>query len=128
VFFIMSYPTTSAEPGYGPALRAHPGRVLVAAAVEGMSVELAEGAQCGYDPELHTGPDAFTEEPDAERAAREQVAMEVCATCTVRRECLTRALAIRPNAGVWAGFTATEVTALAELIDAFELGHLVEVA
>lgn len=74
------------------------------------------GAQCRFDHELHTGP-AGEETPD-ERAARELVAAEVCATCPLRAQCLELATAIRPDYGVWAGFTADELAALADR-DAF---------
>ncbi|WP_165964417.1 WhiB family transcriptional regulator [Actinomadura sp. KC216] len=65
------------------------------------------GAQCWFDPELHTGPDGF-ESPD-ERAARELVAAEVCESCPLRGQCLELAMQIRPESGVWAGFTAAEL-------------------
>ena len=72
---------------------------------------LAEGAECVYDPELHTGP-AGAESP-MERAARQEVAREVCATCPVLPRCLAYALAAAPTAGVWAARTAQELTASA---------------
>src|SRR4051794_3273309 len=53
--------------------------------------DLAEG-ECRFDPELHTGPDAFTIEPPAERMAREDAAREVCETCPVWDSCLEYAL------------------------------------
>ncbi|WP_245679204.1 WhiB family transcriptional regulator [Actinomadura hibisca] len=70
----------------------------------------AAGAQCRFDPELHTGPDA--EESPAEREARELVAAEVCRTCPLRLECLAYALATRPEVGVWGGLTAAQIAAL----------------
>lgn len=73
--------------------------------------EVLSGAQCMYDPYLHTGPDV-EEEPEADRAVREAVAREVCAACPARMACLVYALRIRPVAGVWAGFTAEELTAM----------------
>jgi hypothetical protein len=73
------------------------------------------GAQCRFDPDLHTGPDA-TETPD-ERAARELVAKQVCETCPLRGACLELAMRIRPEYGVWAGFTAAELATLADLAD-----------
>jgi len=75
---------------------------------------LADGAECQYDPELHTGPD-FTEEFAEERAAREEVARQVCASCSLRLECLEYALRIEPEEGVWAGYTADEIAVLAAL-------------
>ncbi|URN09092.1 WhiB family transcriptional regulator [Actinomadura madurae] len=71
------------------------------------------GAQCRFDPDLHTDPDG-EESPD-ERAARELVAAEVCESCPLRAACLDLALRIRPEHGVWAGFTAAELAALSDL-------------
>ncbi|WP_289007941.1 WhiB family transcriptional regulator [uncultured Thermomonospora sp.] len=82
---------------------------------------LIDGAECQYDPELHTGPDAFTDESDEDRAVREEVAMQVCASCPVRLECFEYALRIEPEHGIWAGFTAAEIT---ELADARALGEV----
>jgi hypothetical protein len=87
--------------------------VLLAAVTEDMPQHLADEAACGFDPELHTGPDLFTEESAEERAAREQVAREVCADCPVWASCLFYALDARPETGVWAGLTAEEIAALA---------------
>jgi hypothetical protein len=72
------------------------------------------GAECLYDPHLHEGPDDLDTESPAERAAREQVAADVCAGCPVRKPCLEYALRARPARGVWAGLTAFEVSALAD--------------
>ncbi|WP_157996115.1 WhiB family transcriptional regulator [Thermomonospora amylolytica] len=74
---------------------------------------LIDVAECRFDPELHTGPDAFTTEADADREVREAVAREVCAGCPVRGECLELALRTLPEGGVWAGFTADEIAVLA---------------
>ncbi|MFC6081668.1 WhiB family transcriptional regulator [Sphaerisporangium aureirubrum] len=81
----------------------HPAVLLAGAIITEMSPRLAEEAACGIDPELHTGPDAYTDEPDDQRAARVQVATEVCAECPVQSLCLSRTMRIRPDAGVWAG-------------------------
>ncbi|TDB84481.1 hypothetical protein E1264_24520 [Actinomadura sp. KC216] len=70
------------------------------------------GAQCRFDPELHTGPDG-AESPD-ERAARELVAVQVCESCPLHAECLELAMRFRPESGVWAGFTAAALAALAD--------------
>ncbi|GAA1254998.1 hypothetical protein GCM10009677_00990 [Sphaerisporangium rubeum] len=105
-----------------PALRlvtVHPALRLFDLLTGDMPAELAEGALCGFDPELHTGPDAFTGESADEQAAREQVAREVCGECPARVACLRRALRIRPETGVWAGFTAAELSDLAERLDIF---------
>jgi WhiB family redox-sensing transcriptional regulator len=92
----------------------HPALTLLASLTEGMPRHLAEEAACAFDSELHTGPDLFAEEPAEERAAREQVAREVCADCPVWASCLFYALDARPEAGVWAGLTAEEIASLAD--------------
>lgn len=70
---------------------------------------------CLCDPELFIGPAGIEEnaEPEDERAARVAVAREMCAGCPVRLPCLAYALRTRPAAGVWAEFTADEISALA---------------
>jgi hypothetical protein len=70
---------------------------------------------CLCDPELFTGPADIEpeDEPAEDRAARVAVAREVCASCPVRLACLAYTLRTRPAAGVWAGFTPEEITALA---------------
>lgn len=75
--------------------------------------ELLDGAECRFDPELHDGPDPVTtiEHPDA-RAAREDVAREICASCSVRDLCLEYAVRTLPERGVWAGFTADQILAI----------------
>lgn len=78
------------------------------------------GAQCRFDPDLHTGPDA-DESPD-ERAARELVAAEVCQSCPLRGACFEVAMRTRPEYGVWAGFTADELATLADRFDAETAG------
>ena len=69
---------------------------------------------CMCDPELVTGPTDMEpeNEPPEDRAARIEVAREVCASCPVRLARLAYTLRTRPAAGVWAGFTCAEVTAL----------------
>jgi len=69
---------------------------------------------CLCDPELFTGPADIEpeDEPASDRAARIAVAREVCASCPVRLACLAYTLRTRPAAGVWAGFTPEEITAL----------------
>ncbi len=75
--------------------------------------ERLSDAECVFDPELHDGPDPRTTiEPTEARAAREDVAKEVCASCPVRAMCHEYAARIRPERGVWAGRTAQEVAAL----------------
>jgi hypothetical protein len=69
---------------------------------------------CVCDPELFTGPADIEPEDEApeDRAARVAVAREVCASCPVRLACLAYTLRTRPAAGVWAGYTPEEITAL----------------
>lgn len=64
------------------------------------------------DADLFTGPDAFEPERAGVRRARERRAKKVCLSCPARPECLSYALAIRPDEGVWAGLTFVEVRAL----------------
>jgi len=74
--------------------------------------ELAKrGAECVYDPDLHDGPADVSAELPMVRAAREDVAREVCASCPVFAECEAYARLARPMSGVWAGRTAAEITA-----------------
>ncbi|TDE26430.1 hypothetical protein E1295_44360 [Nonomuraea mesophila] len=75
--------------------------------------------ECTYDPELHTGP-RLTVETSAERAAREAVAREVCATCPARLLCDQYALDTRPTFGIWAGRTAAEIDAHAQITELYE--------
>ncbi|MER6950438.1 WhiB family transcriptional regulator [Nonomuraea sp. NPDC000554] len=64
--------------------------------------------ECTYDPELHVGP-RLTIETTAERAAREAVAREVCASCPALFLCGLYALEARPTSGIWAGRTPAEL-------------------
>jgi hypothetical protein len=79
----------------------------------GLADACLDAAECRFDPELHDGPDRI--ESAEERAAREQVAAEVCASCPVLAECLAWALRTRPRRGVWAGLPAAHIAALADL-------------
>ncbi|MGH3500943.1 MAG: WhiB family transcriptional regulator [Nocardioidaceae bacterium] len=76
--------------------------------------ELLAGAHCLYDPQLHSGPPDPDAEDPADRAAREAVAREICASCPVRAACLVYAIRTRPDDGVWAGFTANQIAAAAD--------------
>ncbi|MFI7696078.1 WhiB family transcriptional regulator [Nonomuraea sp. NPDC049655] len=75
--------------------------------------------ECTYDPELHTGPRPLTE-TSAERAAREAVAREVCASCPALELCFLYALRVRPTAGIWAGHTAAEIDTYAQITELYE--------
>jgi hypothetical protein len=77
--------------------------------VEDVRDACLSGAQCLFDPELHDGPDRI--EAAEERAARVEVAKQVCASCPVLDDCLIYVLFTRPASGVWAGYTAEELTA-----------------
>jgi WhiB family redox-sensing transcriptional regulator len=47
-----------------------------------------------------------------EKQAREDQAKSICATCSVRRECLDHALTTREPYGIWGGLTEVERKAL----------------
>ncbi|MFB4269415.1 WhiB family transcriptional regulator [Nonomuraea sp. GTA35] len=56
---------------------------------------------------LFTGPDIETDE---ERWTREATAKAICQTrCPARAACLSYAMALDPEEGVWAGYTAEEL-------------------
>ncbi|MET7329479.1 WhiB family transcriptional regulator [Nonomuraea sp. NPDC005650] len=76
--------------------------------------------ECTYDPELHTGP-RLTIESSHERAAREAVAREVCATCPALELCRLYALEARPKSGIWAGRTPAEFAELAGELEDLEV-------
>lgn len=76
--------------------------------------------ECTFDPELHTGP-RFTIETTEERAAREAVARDVCATCPARLLCGLYAMEVRPTYGVWGGRTPAEVTEHAAELEELEV-------
>jgi hypothetical protein len=80
---------------------------------------LAGDRGCVYDPELFTGPAGVEPEVESakDRAARIDAAREVCGSCPVRLACLAYALRIRPEAGVWAGWTHEEIRFLALAAD-----------
>ncbi|MFB9830944.1 WhiB family transcriptional regulator [Actinoallomurus acaciae] len=88
-------------------MNAHPSKLTT----PDLRDECLDGAQCLFDAELHDGPDPV-EHPDA-RAAREDVAKDICATCPVQVACLEYAIRTRPVGGVWAGLTAEEIAQLA---------------
>lgn len=76
--------------------------------------------ECTYDPELHTGP-RDTIETAEQRAAREAVAREVCATCPARLFCGLYAMEVRPTFGIWAGRTPAEVAEYAAELEELEV-------
>jgi WhiB family transcriptional regulator, redox-sensing transcriptional regulator len=47
-------------------------------------------------------------ESAAERRAREEEAKQICAACSVRRQCLEYALRTREPYGIWGGLTEIE--------------------
>lgn len=105
-------------------MNAHPSKLTT----PDLRDECLDGAQCLFDAELHDGPDPADriEHLDA-RAAREDVAKDICATCPVQLACLEYAIRTRPTGGIWAGLTAEEIAQLAaqravreQLIDVYE--------
>ncbi|MEU1723871.1 WhiB family transcriptional regulator [Nonomuraea sp. NPDC005692] len=63
---------------------------------------------------LFTGPDIETDE---ERWVREATAKAICQTrCPARAACLSYAMALDPEEGVWAGYTAEELRDLRSLL------------
>ena len=52
-------------------------------------------------------------ESPIERRAREEQAKSICATCTVRSECLAYALVTKEAYGIWGGLTELERKAVA---------------
>ncbi|WP_219498563.1 WhiB family transcriptional regulator [Nonomuraea ceibae] len=108
----MTYDLNTPLSQLPPSAERHAALTLLATVTEGIPRHLADEAACRFDPELHTGPDAFTDEPDDERAAREQVAREVCAGCPVWASCLFSARDARPASGIWAGLTPEELRAM----------------
>ncbi|XVQ10916.1 WhiB family transcriptional regulator [Spirillospora sp. CA-255316] len=68
-------------------------------------------AECVFDPELHTGPIDGAETSE-QKAARVDVAAEVCLSCPVMTRCLDRAISGRPEPGVWGGLDAEPLTAV----------------
>ncbi|GAA1005444.1 hypothetical protein Aple_050970 [Acrocarpospora pleiomorpha] len=85
--------------------------------IDELPEEQADDAGCTADPQLHTGPDLFEEETPEDRAAREDVAKAVCAACPARLGCLAYALRVRPQVGVWAGYTAAELRKVTPLTE-----------
>lgn len=67
------------------------------------------GAECAYDPALHTGPRLVIETTE-EKGAREDVAKDVCLSCPVLAKCLVRARRVGARSGVWAAVPAEEIT------------------
>ncbi|MFC5752989.1 WhiB family transcriptional regulator [Actinomadura rugatobispora] len=63
------------------------------------------GAECVIDPELHTGPIRGAETAE-QKAARVDVAADVCLSCPVTTRCLNRAISGRPEPGVWGSIDA----------------------
>ncbi|MEV4888755.1 WhiB family transcriptional regulator [Nonomuraea sp. NPDC055795] len=72
--------------------------------------------ECTYDPDLHIGP-RFAIETTEERAVREAVARDICATCPARTACGLYAAEVRPTGGIWAGRTSAEVAEHATALD-----------
>lgn len=58
-------------------------------------------------------PPAHAERKE-EKVSREERAKAICATCSVRRDCLEYALRIREPHGIWGGLNEVERKQLAE--------------
>lgn len=113
----MRTTTDTGQAGRPPAALAHAVDTAHAPDIETLAVladDCLDGAECLYDPYLHEGPEDPAGESPAERAAREQVAADVCANCPVHEPCFEYAMRTRPARGVWAGLTAPEISALAD--------------
>lgn len=93
-------------------------RELASWEIGDLADECLNFGECLYDPELHDGPADRASETAGERAAREQVAAEVCAACPARTACLRYAIRTRPERGVWGGLTRAEVATLADSLSA----------
>ncbi|MFG1997706.1 WhiB family transcriptional regulator [Spirillospora sp. NPDC048911] len=78
-----------------------------------LSNELIDQAECLSLPELHDGPNNPASETIEDRAAREEVARQVCAECPVRALCDEYAFRTLPKRGIWAGYHADEITEMA---------------
>ncbi|WP_395110595.1 WhiB family transcriptional regulator [Actinomadura sp. SCN-SB] len=74
--------------------------------------DIGRQGHCRFDPELHTGPDAFEFESRADKLAREDVAMDVCESCPVWESCLDFALRTKVKGGIWAGLRARDIERL----------------
>ncbi|RKS06700.1 WhiB family redox-sensing transcriptional regulator [Nocardiopsis sp. Huas11] len=73
---------------------------------------------CMSQPELFFEPDSsdlFGEKPAA-KELRERSARNLCERCPAREMCLELALRESPAAGVWAGYTADELTAMGDYL------------
>ena len=70
----------------------------------------ARGACRGQSAAIFFAPTHF--ERKEARAARERKAKAVCATCPVRKECLSYALRIREPHGIWGGLSEVERRAI----------------
>ncbi|MBB4913341.1 WhiB family transcriptional regulator [Streptosporangium saharense] len=73
--------------------------------------------ECAYDPALHSPEHGADVESPGERAAREEVAREVCVTCPALRFCGLYAAEVRPASGIWAGRTPEQVAEHAAQLD-----------
>lgn len=93
-------------------MNTHPSRLLFS----DLRDECLDGAECLFDPELHDGPsDGEAIEHPHDQAAREEIAKDICGTCPVRGACLEYAVRTMPERGIWAGLSADEVAAVADL-------------
>lgn len=85
--------------------------------IERLRAALAEHTlPCASQPELFFEPDTSTRfgEKPAAKEMRERSARVLCLSCPARALCLELALREQPTAGVWAGFTADEISTYRE--------------
>lgn len=80
-------------------------------------------AECVIDPELHTGPAGYFERPE-EKAARIDVAAEVCWSCPVIARCLDLAINADPEPGIWASLDVEPLTQLFNDLADADLGQV----
>ncbi len=72
----------------------------------------AKAACRGPQASVFFPPSHFERKDD--KAARESLAKAICATCTVRQECLDYAVRIREPHGIWGGLNELERKHLCE--------------
>ncbi|MEV0592453.1 WhiB family transcriptional regulator [Nonomuraea cavernae] len=85
----------------------HPSRMLSDHLAVAWRLTDPPAIECAYDPDLHTA-DSEGVESEQERAARVEVARQVCLTCPLLLRCARYAAEVRPVSGVWAGRDTAE--------------------
>ncbi|WP_049563017.1 WhiB family transcriptional regulator [Nonomuraea sp. SBT364] len=85
----------------------HPSRMLPDHLAVAWRLTDPPAIECAYDPDLHTA-DSEGVESEQERAARVEVARQVCLTCPLLMRCARYAAEVSPVSGVWAGRDTAE--------------------